>query len=103
MRSSHTFGMAVGAACLVVALITLRVLFDRDRTRPRWATLCLATLVVVAAAGGVMTGFAVNREPVGFLSAGRVYYLAGCLRWFAMGLLLPLAFSGQWSGNKPEK
>jgi hypothetical protein len=95
--------MTVGAACLVLALITVRVVLDKERLRPRWATVCLITLAVVAAIAGVLTGFAVSGRDVAFLRPGRVYYLAGCFRWFTMGLFLPLAFSGQWSGNKPVK
>ncbi len=103
MRPTYMIDMAVGASCLVLALMTVSLLLDKNRSRPRWATVCLITLAVVGLIAGVMTGFAAAGRPVPYLRPGRVYYLAGCFRWFMVGLFLPLASSGHWSGSKPSK
>jgi len=100
---SYMLDMAVGAICLVLALMAVRTLVDSDRSRLRWAKTCLCILAVAAALAGITTGLDASRRTGLFVRPAVVRHVATCLRWFTLGLFIPLALSGQWSAKKPAQ
>ena len=100
---SYMLDMAVGAICLVLALMAVRAVVDSEQPRLRWARICLCILAVVAALAGITTGLDASGRAGLFVRPALLRHVATCLRWFTMGLFLPLAFSGQWSAKKPPQ
>jgi hypothetical protein len=100
---SYMLDMAVGATCLVMALMAVRALVDSDRPRLSWAKTCLWILAVAAALAGITTGLDASGRTGLLVRPAVVRHVAACLRWFTIGLFLPLAFSGQWSAKKPPQ
>ena len=98
-----TFGLFIGAVCLVIALMSQRALFDQDRPRLAWAKKCLIVLVVAAAGAGVTVGLEVSGRAGLYVRPAAVHQAAAFCRGLTIGLFLALMLSGQWTGKKPSQ
>jgi hypothetical protein len=99
----NTFGLVIGAVCMVLALMSIRAFFDRDCSRPRWARQCLVVLAIAAAMAGIMTGLEVSERGGFYIRPSAARHAAGFCRGLTIGLLLALSLSGQWLGKKPPQ
>ena len=100
---AYILDMAVGAACLILAIMAVRILVDSDRPRLRWVKISFSILAIAAALAGITTGLDASGRTGLFVRPSVVRHVAACLRWFTLGLFLPLALSGQWSVKEPPR
>ena len=56
----YTFGMLIGVICLVLGIMSVRILLDRDHPRPQWAKACIGLLAVSAFIAAILTGLMVS-------------------------------------------
>ncbi len=99
----YTFGMLIAVICLVLGIISVRILLDGDHGRPRWAKTCIGLLAASAFIAAILTGLVVSGRAGLFMRPAVARGMATFFRGLTIGLFVVLAFSRQWSMKEPPK
>jgi hypothetical protein len=100
---SYTFGMLIAVICLVLGIMSIRILFDRDHPRPGWAKTCIGLLAGAAFAAAILTALVVSGRAGLYMKPAVARGMATFFRGLTIGLFVVLSFSRQWSLKDPPK
>src|SRR2546430_3984288 len=98
---SYTFGMLMAVICLVLGIMSVRILLDKEHTRPRWAKACIALLAASALIAAILTGLVVSGRAGLYMKPAAARGMATFFRGLTIGLFVVLSFSRQWSLKEP--
>jgi hypothetical protein len=99
----YTFGMVIAVVCLILGIMSIRILFDAEHRRPAWARTCIGLLAVAGFIAAVLTGLVVSGRATLYMEPGLARGMATFFRGLTIGLFLVLSFSHQWSFKDPPK
>jgi uncharacterized membrane protein len=99
----YTFGMLIGVICLVLGIMSVRILLDRDHPRPQWAKACIGLLAVSAFIAAILTGLVVSGRAGLYMRPEGARGMATFFRALTIGLFVVLSSSRQWSLKGPPK
>lgn len=97
----NQLGLVIGAGLVLISIIAVRAVIDRERPRLVWAKRCLVLLAIAAALAGVMTGFEVSGRGTGYFRPAQARHTGASLRGITVGLFAALWLSGQMRAKDP--
>jgi hypothetical protein len=100
---SYTFGMLIAVICLILGIMSVRILLDTEHQRPKWAKACIALLAASALIAATLTGLEVSGRAGLYMRPGLTRTMASFFRGLTIGLFVVLSFSRQWSLKEPPK
>jgi hypothetical protein len=95
--------MLIAVICLVLGVMSVRILLDKERTRPRWAKACIALLTASAFIAAILTGLVVSSRAGLYMKPAVARAMATFFRGLTIGLFVVLSLSGQWSLKERPK
>jgi len=95
--------MLIGVICLVLGIISIRILLDTEHRRPAWARTCIGLLAAAAFIAAILTGLVVSGRAGLYMKPALARGMATFFRGLTIGLFLALSFSRQWSFKDPPK
>jgi len=99
----YTFGMLIGVICLVLGIMSVRILLDREHPRPRWAKACIGLLALSGFVAAILTGLVVSGQAGLYMRPEGARGMATFFRGLTIGLFVVLSCSHQWSLKGPPK
>ena len=100
---NYTFGMLIATICLILGIMSIRILFDTEHPRPGWAKACIGLLVVAAFVAAILTGLVVSGRAGLYMKPALARAMATFFRGLTIGLFVVLSFSKQWSFKEPPQ